>query len=188
MKLHSATIAALMLGAAGLLCAPLAKAQTGAGDPAKVLRNAQRVKQAPAAAAAHSPKAAEAKPGKAAPELAPSKGGKRDPFVSPIREEGSAAGPVCTGGGKRCLQPEQVILRGVVKSPDGFIALVAVPTPGTSERAYFLRANDAVFNGYVLRITADSVVFKQNVIDKLGRTGEREVVKTLGPAAPAGAM
>jgi hypothetical protein len=181
MKVHSATLAVLILGTVGWVYVSPATAQTGAGDTAKVLNQARKVKGGAQATAAHPT----GKPAaSSAASLARSKGGKRDPFVSPVRAGGEAGGEPCVGGGKRCLQIDQLILRGVVKSPEGYIALVAVPTPGTSERAYFLRPNDAVFNGYVLRITFNSIVFKQNVIDKLGRTGEREVVKsiTTGPS------
>lgn len=183
MKVHSATLAVLILGVVGWLYVPPATAQTGAGDPAKVLRQAQRVKGGAPATAGH---AARQEAAKTPAAMARSKSGKRDPFVSPIRTGGEAGAEPCVGGGKRCLQIDQVILRGVVKSPEGYIALVAVPTPGTSERAYFLRPNDTVFNGYVLRITGNSIVFKQNVIDKLGRTGEREVVKSLTPGPSQG--
>jgi hypothetical protein len=40
-----------------------------------------------------------------------------------------------------------------------------------------LRENDPVFNGYVVKITGDSVVFQETVQDKLGKTFTREVVK-----------
>ncbi len=121
------------------------------------------------------------KGGEAKPEMAAAKGGRRDPFLSPIRPGGRTQAP-CTGGGKRCLEIGTLILRGIVKSEDGYIALVAVPAgsgTGVSERAYFLRQNDPVYNGYVLRITNNQVVFKENVVDKLGKTTQREVVKSI---------
>ncbi len=36
-------------------------------------------------------------------------------------------------------------------------------------KAYFLRENDPVFNGYVVKITGDSIVFKETIQDKLGK-------------------
>jgi hypothetical protein len=100
--------------------------------------------------------------------------GKRDPFVSPIS---TATGPVlpasnCSSG-KHCLVIDQLVLRGVVRTATGMIAVVA----NSVNKAYFLRENDPVFNGYVVRITGDSVVFKENTIDTLGHRGAREVVK-----------
>ena len=37
-------------------------------------------------------------------------------------------------------------------------------------KAYFLRENDPVFNGYVVKITGDSIVFKENVSGPAGKT------------------
>ena len=50
-------------------------------------------------------------------------------------------------------------------------------------KAYFLRENDPVFNGYVVKITGDSVVFQETIQDKLGKSFTREVVKRI--LAPA---
>jgi Tfp pilus assembly protein PilP len=36
-----------------------------------------------------------------------------------------------------------------------------------------------VFNGYVVRITGDSVVFKETIQDKLGKPFTREVTKRI---------
>ena len=48
--------------------------------------------------------------------------------------------------------------------------------------SYFLRENDPVFNGYVVRITEDTVVFRENTRDKLGRANTREVTRKIAPA------
>ena len=100
--------------------------------------------------------------------------GKRDPLVSPIS---TATGPVLPAsncaGGKRCLVIDQLVLRGVVRTASGMIAVVA----NSVNKAYFLHENDPVFNGYVVRITGDSVVFKENTVDRIGHQGTREVVK-----------
>ena len=100
--------------------------------------------------------------------------GKRDPFVSPISTASGTPLPAsnCTSG-KRCLVIDQLILRGVVRTASGMIAVVA----NSINKAYFLRENDPVFNGYVVRITGDSVVFKENTVDRAGHQGTREVVK-----------
>lgn len=50
-------------------------------------------------------------------------------------------------------------------------------------KAYFLRENDPVFNGYVVKITGDSVVFQETVQDKLGKSFTREVVKRISTPA-----
>ncbi len=97
--------------------------------------------------------------------------GKRDPFFSPVvQQQGSG----CSTG-KKCLEIGNINLRGVVKSDNGFIAVVT----NNLNKAYFLRENDPVFNGYVVKITGDSVTFQETVQDKLGKSSTREVVKRI---------
>jgi len=107
--------------------------------------------------------------------------GKRDPFVSPISTSTGVALPASScSSGKRCLVIDQLVLRGVVKTATGMIAVVA----NSINKAYFLHENDPVFNGYVVRITGDSVIFKENTVDRAGHQGSREVVKKV-TAPPA---
>ena len=98
--------------------------------------------------------------------------GKRDPFFSPITQQVTTSG--CSTG-KKCLEIAQINVRGVVKSESGFIAVVT----NSLNKAYFLHENDPVFNGYVMKITGDSVVFQETVQDKLGKPLTREVVKKI---------
>jgi Tfp pilus assembly protein PilP len=81
--------------------------------------------------------------------------------------------------GKKCLAIEQIDLRGVVKSENGMIAVVV----NALDKAYFLRENDPVFNGYVVKITGDSIIFKQTLQDKLGKSFTREVTKKISTPA-----
>lgn len=99
--------------------------------------------------------------------------GHRDPFVSPVMSR-AMTGSGCSSG-KRCLAIDQINLRGVVKSADGMIAVVV----NALDKAYFLHENDPVFNGYVVRITGDSVVFQETVQDKFGKPFTREVTKKI---------
>ena len=99
--------------------------------------------------------------------------GRRDPFVSPVVTMG-AVGSGCSSG-KRCLAIDQIALKGVVKSDNGMIAVVV----NAMDKAYFLRENDPVFNGYVVKITGDSIVFKETFHDKLGKPLTRDVTKTI---------
>jgi hypothetical protein len=98
--------------------------------------------------------------------------GKRDPFISPVVDRQSGSG--CSTG-KKCLDIEQIALHGVVKSENGMIAVVT----NALNKAYFLRENDPVFNGYVLKINVDSIVFKQNFQDRLGKPFTKDVVKRI---------
>jgi hypothetical protein len=98
--------------------------------------------------------------------------GKRDPFLSPVVAH--AGGPSCATG-KKCLEIGSVNLRGVVHSENGFIAVVS----NSLNKAYFLRENDPVFNGYVVKITGDSIIFQETLQDRLGKTFTREVTKKI---------
>ena len=103
--------------------------------------------------------------------------GRRDPFVSPVVNR-SMTGSGCSTG-KKCLAIGEIALKGVVKSDNGFIAVVT----NAMNKAYFLRENDPVFNGYVVKITGDSVVFQENMQDRLGKPFTREVVKKITTSA-----
>ena len=98
--------------------------------------------------------------------------GRRDPFVSPVVSHVGGSG--CSTG-KKCLEIGAINLRGVVHGESGFIAVVS----NSLNKAYFLRENDPVFNGYVVKITGDSIVFQETVQDRLGKTFTREVVKKI---------
>ena len=99
--------------------------------------------------------------------------GRRDPFLSPVVNR-SMIGSGCSMG-KKCLAIGQISLKGVVKAEAGMIAVVV----NAMDKAYFLRENDPVFNGYVVKITGDSIIFKETVQDKLGKSFTREVTKKI---------
>jgi hypothetical protein len=98
--------------------------------------------------------------------------GRRDPFISPVVSHSGGSG--CSTG-KKCLEIGAINLRGVVHAESGFIAVVS----NGMNKAYFLRENDPVFNGYVVKITGDSIVFQETLQDRLGKTFTREVVKKI---------
>lgn len=129
---------------------------------------AKAADEKPAAA----PKIGEAAKAPKAEEKKWAMNGKRDPFFSPVLQQTSSSG--CSTG-KKCLEIGQINVRGVVKSESGFIAVVT----NSLNKAYFLHESDPVFNGYVVRITGDSVVFQETFQDKLGKSLTREVVKRI---------
>jgi len=98
--------------------------------------------------------------------------GKRDPFISPVVSHAGGSG--CSTG-KKCLEIGAINLRGIVHAESGFIAVVS----NGLNKAYFLRENDPVFNGYVMKITGDSITFQETLQDRLGKTFTREVVKKI---------
>jgi hypothetical protein len=113
-----------------------------------------------------------AKEEQVAPTSKNSANGRRDPFVSPVVSHVGGSG--CNTG-KKCLEIGAINLRGVVHAESGFIAVVS----NSLNKAYFLRENDPVFNGYVVKITGDSIVFQETVQDRLGKPFTREVVKKI---------
>jgi hypothetical protein len=188
------------------MAAPNATAQTSKPDPKQLAKAAPATKTAaPASGAAMTPPATKtgsttiaastakastikASPAVSAPAPATAKSeagtkqpkpeekkwamtGKRDPFFSPVVQQNGSG---CSTG-KKCLEIGAINLRGVVKSDSGFIAVVT----NSLNKAYFLRENDPVFNGYVVKITGDSVVFQETMQDKLGKSFTREVVKRI---------
>ncbi len=86
----------------------------------------------------------------------------------------NSTGSACSTG-KSCLAIDQINLKGVVKSDAGMIAVVT----NSLNKAYFLRENDPVFNGYVVKITGDSIMFKETYQDQLGKPLTREVMKKI---------
>jgi len=168
------------LTAAPTKSAPAAKKQAPVVKIAAAPAKAAPAKKAPApvkaAAAAPKPEAAPAEEDAAKSEQPQqtkySMTGRRDPFISPVVSRQGGSG--CSTG-KKCLDIEQIALRGVVRSDAGMIAVV---TNGLN-KAYFLRENDPVFNGYVVKITGDSVVFKETFQDRLGKPFTKDVVKKI---------
>jgi hypothetical protein len=98
---------------------------------------------------------------------------RRDPFVSIIRTDKGTADPCMSG--KKCLVIGDIVLRGIVRSPSEVIAVVENP----QKKTYFLHENDPVFNGAVVKITSDAVVFREQIFDRAGRSTTREITKHL---------
>jgi Tfp pilus assembly protein PilP len=170
----AATQAALKPGSAPKVAdakAAASKTAPAAKSEAKQAKTVAAAKPAPALAPLAAVKVAEA-PSRPKPEEKKwAMNGKRDPFFSPVVQQ---SGSGCSSG-KKCLEIGAINLRGVVKSDTGFIAVVT----NNLNKAYFLRENDPVFNGYVVKITGDSVVFQETIQDKLGKSFTREVVKRI---------
>lgn len=138
--------------------------------PAPIAPAAKPVEASAATPAETKPPAEETK--KDEPKVI-SMAGRRDPFISPV--VGHISGGSGCSSGKRCLAVDQIALTGIVKSDNGMIAIVV----NALNKAYFLRENDPVFNGYVVKITGDSIVFKETIQDDLGKSVTREITKKI---------
>jgi len=110
----------------------------------------------------------------------------RDPFKAPEPPPTASTGkgkrshlPVVLPPGVRGLLIDQLILEGVVdKKPDN--AMIAVVTNKTN-RAYFLRVNEQVFDGTVTMITPAAVYFRQQYYTGDDKVAWRTVEKHLSP-------
>jgi hypothetical protein len=164
--------------------APAATAKPAVKSTTKPTAKPAAKSKAPAAAKAAHPAAkavhhaakapAPAAATTAAPAAAAEPSHKRDPFVNPVQAVREGASGACQGG-KRCLAVTEIVLRGVVKAPNGMIAVVE----NSAQRTYFLRENDPIFNGIVQKITPDSVTFREHYTDNLGRDAQRDITKTV---------
>jgi Tfp pilus assembly protein PilP len=105
--------------------------------------------------------------------------GRRDPFVSLTARGGELPPPGSRPSGPAGLLVNEITLKGVLKSPKGYIALVQAP----DNRTYMMHAGDKVFDGTVKAITQDALVFSQDVNDPLSLVKQREVRKAIRPEA-----
>ena len=77
------------------------------------------------------------------------------------------------------LSVNEVALRGVVLSGGAYLAVLEAP----DNRTYIVRADDRLFDGAVTEVTADGIVFLQEVNDPLALVSVREVRKGLEKTA-----
>jgi len=120
---------------------------------------------------------------------APKEVGRRDPFKLPPRPVPGHAAPQAPVAktlppGRRGLLVGDLKLNGVVREENSqsMIALVT----GNNKLTYFLRENDTLYDGRVVRIMPDSIELKQNYLDPDGEVRSREVIKRLTPAGGEG--
>jgi type IV pilus assembly protein PilP len=98
---------------------------------------------------------------------------RRDPFESLIGRQNKA--PANLPPGKLGLQVSTLRLDGIVRSPNGMIAVVSNP----QARTYFLREGDRLFDGSVEKISMDGVSFHEEGKDAFGKPVEHQVNKRI---------
>jgi Tfp pilus assembly protein PilP len=105
---------------------------------------------------------------------------RRDPFESLVGREKSAAELAKNlPPGKAGLQVASLRLDGIVRSPNGMIAVVTNP----QSRTYFLREGDQLYDGRVEKIAMDGVSFHEVGKDAFGKPVERQVNKRIYSSA-----
>lgn len=101
--------------------------------------------------------------------------GRRDPFVSLVGRGSSPDPGAARPAGLPGMLINEVSLKGIMKERSGFIALVQ----GTDKKTYAVRQGQRLLDGSVKSITADAVIFSQDVNDPLSVVKQREVRKAL---------
>lgn len=106
---------------------------------------------------------------------------RRDPFKSLL-----AATQVSEVRGPRPegipgLLIDEVTVSGIFRTNRGYVAQVQ---SAENEKSFLLKEGDQLYDGDVVRITGDEIVFKQIVQDPTALKPFREVVKTLSTGQP----
>ena len=100
--------------------------------------------------------------------------GRRDPFRSLLarqaKEELGQRPP-----GLRGMGVEEVKLQGILKLPEGYVAMVQ----GTDNTSYLIRPGTVLYDGNVEHIEPGKVVFRMQVADPKSLKPYREVTRTL---------
>ena len=146
--------------------------------PAKAAKSGGRA-AAKKAAKAETP-AAET-PAADAPQASSDAEGKlarRDPFESLLSRQQAGSGKNLPPG-KAGLQVSTLRLDGIVRAPNGMIAVVSNP----QSRSYFLREGDQLYDGRVEKIAMDGVSFHEIGKDAFGKPVERQVSKRIYASA-----
>jgi Tfp pilus assembly protein PilP len=158
---------------------PAAKSAPSAAAKPQAAPQAAKPASKPVAKSAGK-KAAKVAAKAAAPAAAPAEGeakqARRDPFESLVgRQQAQAQAAKNLPPGKAGLQVESLRLDGIVRAPNGMIAVVTNP----QSRTYFLREGDQLFDGRVEKIAMDGVSFHELGKDAFGKPVERQVNKRI---------
>src|SRR5216683_4371630 len=160
---------------------PAAGAATKPASPAGK-PDTKSTAKTPAKAAAKSPAKPRAKkPGKPAtprppaPVVSEIRQARRDPFESLIGRNQGKGAALNLPPGIHGLQVSTLRLDGVVKAPNGMIAVVSNP----QSRTYFLREGDHLYDGSVEKISMDGVSFHEEGKDAFGKPVEPQVNKRI---------
>jgi Tfp pilus assembly protein PilP len=103
--------------------------------------------------------------------------GRRDPFVS-LTSRGSDQSSARAGQeleGAAGLSADEISVRGIVATGDGYVAMVQ----GPNGKTFVVHQSDKLLDGTVKSITAQAIVILQDVSDPLSAVKQKEVRKLL---------
>jgi len=105
-------------------------------------------------------------------------GNRRDPFksllIAPDRPEFRGPRPEGVPG----LLIDEIDLKGIFRTARGYVAQV---NASNQKKSYLLKEGDQLYDGDVMSIGKNEVVFKQIVQDPTALKPFREIVKSLNP-------
>jgi hypothetical protein len=105
-------------------------------------------------------------------------GNRRDPFRSLLAAKNRVERKGPLPEGIPGLLIDELDLTGIFRTSNGFVAQVLA---SNKEKSYLIREGDELYDGDVVSITQNEVVFKQIVNDPTVIKPFREVVKKLSP-------
>jgi hypothetical protein len=105
-------------------------------------------------------------------------GNRRDPFKSLLAKTDAPALHGPRPEGVPGLLIEEIDLTGIFRTSKGFVAQVVA---ANQKKSYLLKEGDQLYDGDVVSINKNEVVFKQIVQDPTALKPFREVVKSLNP-------
>jgi Tfp pilus assembly protein PilP len=106
--------------------------------------------------------------------------GRRDPFISLDRPVESL-GPRTRPRGMEGFLIQEVALKGIVSTPEGYVAMLL----GPDNKSYFVRVGQRLYDGAITEMDGATVTLRQEVTDPLATQKTRDVVKTLYPSEEA---
>jgi hypothetical protein len=102
--------------------------------------------------------------------------GRRDPFIS-LALGLNIVPPDMRPPGLSGMLIQEVSLHGIVKTSEGFIAMIQ----GTDNKSYFARVGERLYDGSIETIDSEKVVFLQEINDPLRIEKFHRIEKTLHP-------
>ncbi len=147
----------ILFSVLALAVATVVTAQQPAPKPAE--KPATDVEAAPAAAFSYDPQ------------------NRRDPFVSLVARGNDNPASNRPKGAMGLLIGE-VTVKGIVRDRSGFIAMIQ----GPDQKTFIVRSGEKLMDGTVKAITADTVVFSQDVTDPMSMVKQKEVRKPVRSA------
>jgi type IV pilus assembly protein PilP len=100
--------------------------------------------------------------------------GRRDPFRSLLVREQNKGG-LQRPPGIAGIAIDDLVVHGIWKTKAGYVAQIRA----TDNKSYLIRAGDLLYDGEVVRVAPNEVVFRQNINDPQSVKPFREITKQL---------